>query len=439
MPGTAPASDTGQSPGRTRGRREELAAKIRVYELARELGLSNKEALDLCISLGIGVKSHSSSIEDAQADRVRRKADADGLRRATPPEEPEAAPAPAAAVKKAGTIQSARSTTPTEQSAPIPPRPRLISSTRSPAPPPPADVRPSERPVAAVQPAPVPAAARPVPAPAAPRPAPAPAPAAPRPAPAPAPAATRPAPPATTSQPAAAAPPTPSASPPPIADPGIRPEPRQRPPRPPMSPSGRPIPPPPAVRPPLGPSGRPIPPPPGLGGRRSSPPAPASRPGSGYAPRTGGRPAGGPPGRTGGGFAGRPAGGFAGRSGPGGPVGAGSPAGRGGPGFGRGGRPPQRRARRRRRNLEELEPTQLTAYMPSNAPVPDGEIIVERGSTARDLGPKLNRSSSDVIRFLLLQGEMVTATQSLSDDMIELFAAELGAEVRLRTARSCRR
>jgi translation initiation factor IF-2 len=69
--------------------------------------------------------------------------------------------------------------------------------------------------------------------------------------------------------------------------------------------------------------------------------------------------------------------------------------------------------------------------MPSTAPVPEGEIIVERGSTARDLGPKLNRSAGDVVRFLLLQGEMVTATQSLSDDMIELFAAELGAEVRL--------
>ena len=63
--------------------------------------------------------------------------------------------------------------------------------------------------------------------------------------------------------------------------------------------------------------------------------------------------------------------------------------------------------------------------------MPEGEIIVERGSTARDLGPKLNRSAGDVIRFLLLQGEMVTATQSLTDDMIELFAAELGADVRL--------
>jgi len=94
-------------------------------------------------------------------------------------------------------------------------------------------------------------------------------------------------------------------------------------------------------------------------------------------------------------------------------------------------RPPQRRARRRRRNLEELEPTQLTVYQPSTAPVPDGEIIIERGSTARDLGPKLNRSAGDIVRFLLLQGEMVMATQSLSDDMIELFAAEIGADVRL--------
>ncbi|HLG92122.1 MAG TPA: translation initiation factor IF-2 N-terminal domain-containing protein, partial [Acidimicrobiales bacterium] len=58
-----------------------MAKKIRVYELARELGLTNKEALELCSALGIGVKSHSSSIEDAQADRVRRRADQQGLRR----------------------------------------------------------------------------------------------------------------------------------------------------------------------------------------------------------------------------------------------------------------------------------------------------------------------------------------------------------------------
>ena len=66
-----------------------------------------------------------------------------------------------------------------------------------------------------------------------------------------------------------------------------------------------------------------------------------------------------------------------------------------------------------------------------DAPIPEGEVVIERGSTAQEISGKLNRSAADVVRFLLQQGEMVTATQSLSDDMVELFAAELGAEVRL--------
>jgi translation initiation factor IF-2 len=122
------------------------------------------------------------------------------------------------------------------------------------------------------------------------------------------------------------------------------------------------------------------------------------------------------------------------RGGPGGGAPGGPPRG-GGPGgaFGRGGRPPggRRRSARRRRNIEELEAQEITHYVPSNAPVPEGEIIVERGSTAQELGPKLNRSGADVVRFLFQQGEMVTTTQSLSDEMIELFAAELGADIRL--------
>ena len=73
----------------------------------------------------------------------------------------------------------------------------------------------------------------------------------------------------------------------------------------------------------------------------------------------------------------------------------------------------------------------MTTWQPSNAPVPEGEIIIERGSTAKDVGPKLNRSAADIIRFLFLQGEIVTAVQGLSDDMIELYAAEVGAKVRM--------
>ncbi|MCH1434397.1 MAG: translation initiation factor IF-2 [Acidimicrobiales bacterium] len=71
------------------------------------------------------------------------------------------------------------------------------------------------------------------------------------------------------------------------------------------------------------------------------------------------------------------------------------------------------------------------SYTPEDAPVPEGTVVVERASTALDLGPKLNRTAADVVRFLMQAGEMVTATQSLSDDMIELFAAEVGAEIRL--------
>ncbi|MDQ1404340.1 MAG: translation initiation factor [Actinomycetota bacterium] len=63
--------------------------------------------------------------------------------------------------------------------------------------------------------------------------------------------------------------------------------------------------------------------------------------------------------------------------------------------------------------------------------MPEGETIIERGSTAQELGPKLNRTAGDVVRFLFLQGEMVTATQGLSDDAIELFADEIGASIRL--------
>ncbi|HNH95991.1 MAG TPA: translation initiation factor IF-2, partial [Microthrixaceae bacterium] len=101
-----------------------------------------------------------------------------------------------------------------------------------------------------------------------------------------------------------------------------------------------------------------------------------------------------------------------------------------GRGPGGGPRPPRRKGRRRR-NREELQPMDIPTYTPATAPVPEGVSVIERASTPQDLGPKLNRTAADVVRFLLQQGEMVTATQSLSDEMIELFAADVGAEIRL--------
>jgi translation initiation factor IF-2 len=63
--------------------------------------------------------------------------------------------------------------------------------------------------------------------------------------------------------------------------------------------------------------------------------------------------------------------------------------------------------------------------------VPEGTIVIERGVSAQEFGPKLNRTSADVVRFLLNNGEMITATMTLTDDQMELFALEIGAEIML--------
>ncbi len=67
----------------------------------------------------------------------------------------------------------------------------------------------------------------------------------------------------------------------------------------------------------------------------------------------------------------------------------------------------------------------------SDAPVPEGVVVIERGVSAQEFGPKLNRTAADVVRFLLNNGEMVTATMTLSDEQMELFALEIGAEILL--------
>src|SRR6185436_8839993 len=70
-------------------------------------------------------------------------------------------------------------------------------------------------------------------------------------------------------------------------------------------------------------------------------------------------------------------------------------------------------------------------FTPQDAPVPEGEIVVPRGITIQEYAPMLNRTTADLVRLLFDAGEMVTGTQSLADEMIELIAQELGAEVLL--------
>ncbi len=402
-----------------------MAAKIRVYELARELGLSNAETLELCDALGIGAKSHSSSIVDAQADRVRRKAEREGLIREVQPEEEK--PAEAKPAKKKAAVSTKKpppKKKATKPAAKAEPEPEPVVEAPAPVAEEPAPV--VEEPVVAEEPAPVdPVAAEAVVEPdqelpkgivsskdSRPRisegPVPPPPTATPKPA----------------AQPKAEGDsPAPEAS---AAPPSIGSDPKKDAPKPPgpTSGTGRPIPPPPG--PPRSQSGKPIPPPPGRpGGPRTAPAA-----GAGAANRSGGY-GGGPP-RSGGGAPARPGAGprpvpGAGAPPPGG--GGGRPGG-GRPGGPAGRRPPKRKGRRRR-NREELQPMNVPSYSSDDAPVPTGQVVIERAITPLDLGPKFNRTAADVVRFMMQQGEMVTATQSLSDELITAFAEDLDADVKL--------
>ena len=414
-------------------------------------------------------------MEEAQADRVRRKAVKDGLKRDVQPEEEK--PAKKAAAKKV----AAKKVDAEDGSTPAPAKKaaaKKVAAKKAPAKKA-AAAKVDAEPAAPAVEAPAPAPVVEAPAPVVDTPAPvveAPAAAAVD---APAPVAETPTgesrvissgrPSPTSSIPRPPINPMPSARPAPSTrstPPGMPPT--GMPPRGPSAPGARPIPPPPG---PMSATGRPIPPPPGgrvapgesrpgfrpgPGGARPGPggagfrPGPGSRPGPGGpgGPRTGGP--GGP--RTGGpGGPGGPRTGFAPRTGgpggpggarPGGPgagaPGAGGPGGGPRPGGGPGGprnngqrRAPRKKSRARRRaEFDELQP-QFTSYSNSNAPVPEGTIIIERGASAQEFAPKLNRTPADVVRYLLEHGEMVTATMSLGDEQMELFALEVGAEILL--------
>ncbi|MEY4366298.1 MAG: hypothetical protein RLZZ305_1642 [Actinomycetota bacterium] len=418
--------------------------KVKIVDLAKELGTSAEGAFSLVQALGIDARSKAVSIEEQQADRVRRHVKKNGLPDVKDePEKPAAKKAPAkkapakkaAAPKKAPAKKAAAKKVPAKKAAATKTETDGDDTASVTVEPTPAPQVITPEPVVEPTPAPeAPAASgesriissgRPTGA--------IPRPGVPPVAPPPAPPVSRPAP------PQGGAP--------------SRPVPPGMPPARPLSPSGRPIPPPPGGGRPLSPTGRPIPPPPGGGrpmgpGTRPGPggsrpgPRPGGPGGSRPGPRPGGpggfapRPGGGPGGPRPGGFGPRPGGGPGGPR-PGGPGGGPGGPGGGRPGGGPGGRPsgqrraPRKKSRaRRRREFDELQP-QFTNYTNSSEPVPEGTVIVERGSSAQDFAPKLNRTAADVVRFLLEHGEMVTATMSLGDEQMELFALEVGAEILL--------
>ncbi|MFF0154136.1 translation initiation factor IF-2 [Micromonospora sp. NPDC005203] len=240
--------------------------------------------------------------------------------------------------------------------------------------------------------------------------------------------------------------------------------------RPPAAGAGGPRPNSPAGMPPR-PSPNSMPPRPSPASMPSQRPA-AGRPGPGGAGRPGGGGAGRPGGGGGGGFRGGPGGGAGGgggyRGGPGGGAGAGGGGGyRGGPGggggapgggfrpgapsggggrpgaggrgrgggaagaFGRpGGRPTRGRKSKKQRRQEFDNLSAPT--MSSGAPRGQGQIVrLSRGASLSDFADKINANPGSLVQEMFNLGEMVTATQSCSDDTLHLLGEHLGFDIQI--------
>ncbi|WP_327086573.1 translation initiation factor IF-2 [Nonomuraea sp. NBC_01738] len=166
----------------------------------------------------------------------------------------------------------------------------------------------------------------------------------------------------------------------------------------------------------------------GGGGRPGGGGGGGGRPGGG-----GGRPGGG------GGFAGRPGGGGAGpRTGTGGPGGGGGGFGGrpGGGGRGRGGgtagafgRPGGRPARGRkskRQRRQEFDNMSAPAIGGVQAPRGNGATLrLPRGASLSDFADRIGANPASLVQIMLHLGEMVTATQAVNEETLQLLGAEL--------------
>ncbi len=92
---------------------------------------------------------------------------------------------------------------------------------------------------------------------------------------------------------------------------------------------------------------------------------------------------------------------------------------------------PQRRPRRRgRRRFDDtpLEPLDTSAQSETDA------VQINSGSTVKDVSEYLGLPVPDLIKQLMLMGEMATLTQTLSDEVIVILAEALGKEVEVVSA-----
>ncbi|MEU4381912.1 translation initiation factor IF-2 [Micromonospora echinofusca] len=463
-----------------------MAGKARVHELAKELGVESKTVLAKLKEMGEFVKSASSTVEAPVARRLRSAfvASAGSPAPAAPPAAaPAPTPTPTPSPAPGGPRVSAKPMPPRRPAAPTPgPKPK------GPVPGPPQPAAPVAKPASAhdieVAAAEARAAALKAEQEAAVKAAQAarqqqrenvrrepPADGGNRPGPRPGPGAMPPRP----GSPAAGRPGAPTPGPggrpggrPPARGAGNNPfgiqgsQQQQRPPAagaggPRPSPAGMPPRPSPASMPPRPspasmPSQRPATGRPGPGGAGRGPGGGAGRPGGGGGGGFRGGPGGG---GGGGGFRGGPGGGGGGggyRGGPGGGGGApgggfrpGAPAGGGGrPGgggrgrgggaagaFGRpGGRPTRGRKSKKQRRQEFDNLSAPT--MSSGAPRGQGQVVrLSRGASLSDFADKINANPGSLVQEMFNLGEMVTATQSCSDDTLLLLGEHLGFNVQI--------
>jgi len=393
-------------------------AKTRVSELAKKYGIPSKEALEKLGAIGEFAKTASSSIELPAVKKFEDTFGAELQARMKPAAEAAAEPA----AKKAAA--------PKPGPKPKAPEPEPAAPVEEPAAAAPAPVAPVVPVVPEVEsPAAPEAPAEPTAQPAAPRPA------TPR-------------------------PPTPKApAPRPVGKPSGTPRPGNNPFASSQGMGRRPAPPPRegeagpgGPRPPAGP-GRPGMPRPNPAMMPKNPAAFGQGPG-GRGPGRGG-PGGGPggPGGARGGAPGRGSvgAGAPGRGGPGGAPGRGGPGGGGGFGPAGGGRPgggrpgqrgqtqgafgrpggPARRGRKSKRaRRQEFEAMEAPTIGGMRVRKGNGETVrLSRGSSLTDFADKIGVDAASLVQMLFHLGEMVTATQSVGDETLELLGDELNYKV----------
>ncbi|MFF2623319.1 translation initiation factor IF-2 [Oerskovia jenensis] len=436
-------------------------AKVRVYELAKELGVESKTIMTKLTELGEFVRSASSTIEPPVVRKLRDTFPAGGgAESASAPAKP--APARPAAPKPAPAAEAAPAPAAPAPAAPAPAAPKAPApAPAKEAPASPAFVEPAAEAKKPAAPAPAPAAERkpsvsPKPAGGGNAPAPGPRPAAARPGGAGG--GARPGAPRPGNNPFASSQGMPRSGSPrpgnnPFASSQGMPRPGARPERA-ADPAAN-------ANPAAGSTER-------SGGPRPGGPRPAPRPGGprpnpgmmpgrtsigrpGDRPAPGGRPGGGAGGAGGGrgGFAGRPGGAGGGPGGGGAPGGGGGFAGRPGGGgrggagrgstqgaFGRAGGRPVRGRKSKRAKRQEFEQMQAPSLGGVQVPRGNGSTVVRlrHGSSLNDFADKIDANPASLVTVLFHLGEMATATQSLDEDTFGSLAAELGYVIEMVSA-----